>query len=70
MTLGELTGRTRYRVQERLMREPLLVLQVEWEMKVGDYEDSPLAGSTSRGWRDARLEDFRRLKVNSVEVVF
>lgn len=54
-----LTGRTRYRVENRLFRKTLVVLQVEarcdgW--RPSDFQ--PGTGADRTYWRDARPEDF------------
>lgn len=52
------TGRKRLRTKERLLREPLLVLQVEIREK-GAYKDGHgLTQDVDRTfWRDARVQD-------------
>ena len=50
---------TRYRVQKRLFREPVLVLQVEVKMEYYSNTDidDPRNGEQYTKWRDARVED-------------
>ena len=51
-----LTGNTRCRIQKRLFREPLLVLQVEVQRK--GYDPDSCAGYYSYTvWRDTKVED-------------
>lgn len=57
-----LTGERRYRVQQRLFRQPIVVLQVQY--RVEGYE----ADYNGRGsdvdyvdWRDAKVEDITRI---------
>lgn len=54
----KLTGRTRYRVQQRLFSKPLVVLQVE-ERHVGYVPDQYGIGSDFDycTWRDAEVGD-------------
>jgi hypothetical protein len=44
------TGRTRYRVQKRLFRQPLLILQVE-------IRNTTYTALDIRWWQDAQLQD-------------
>lgn len=57
MTYGKLTGRRRFRVQTRLFGQPLLVLQVEKEIK--HYDDIGAFGEVTyvKEWFDARVQD-------------
>lgn len=52
------TGRKRLRTKERLLREPLLVLQVEIHEK-GTYwdRDGSDRAVDRKFWRDARVQD-------------
>ncbi|WNL50784.1 hypothetical protein RPALISO_197 [Ruegeria phage RpAliso] len=50
-----MTGRMRYRIQKRLFREPLLVLQFEWKTMISigfDFEHA-------LRWHDATFEDLQ-----------
>lgn len=49
--MNKLTGRTRYRLQNRLFGKPLVVLQVEFEDDHGFFEGQRFK------WRDATFED-------------
>lgn len=53
-----LTGNTRCRIQKRLFREPLLVLQVEVRREGYDSDPDGCGGYYDyTAWRDARVED-------------
>ena len=56
-----LTGNTRCRVQKRLFKKPLLVLQVEVRHQGYNYgDDSSQSGHYDYlGWRDACTEDLQ-----------
>lgn len=58
MTKTKLTGMTRHRVQNRFLRSPVLVLQVEYTVKGFEHDSY---GSTRDidyiDWRDATVED-------------
>ena len=52
------TGNTRCRIQKRLFREPLLVLQVEVRRKGYDPDLDSCAGYYDyTDWRDTKVED-------------
>ena len=52
----KLTGRKRLRVQNRLFRQPLVVLQLEYEVcDPGPVDIDP--GYTVHAWIDAKPED-------------
>lgn len=53
------TGRSRHRVQQRLWRSPLLVLQLEWEYDSTEWSPYGDSGPTRQHtvWRDAAVED-------------
>ena len=55
---GNLTGRTRYRIETPLFGNPLVILQVEVAYGDGpdDYHGLPKWGR-GKYWRDARVED-------------
>ena len=62
----QLTGKTRYRIETRWFKEPLVVLQVEVHRKgyetrdaYGYYETRDVDECI---WRDARLEDLKVMK--------
>ena len=62
----QLTGNTRYRIQTRWFKEPLVVLQVEFHRKgyetldaYGYYETRDVDEYV---WRDARLQDLKVMK--------
>ena len=67
MIACKLTGNTRYRIQIRWFRSPLIVLQVQVHKKGYELTDS-YPGSVidvdEYVWRDAKLED---LKMNVKE---
>lgn len=59
------TGNTRYRVEQRLFRKPLLVLQVEIRVKGESSVPTYRRGFKEINctfWRDAQLEDLRVIK--------
>lgn len=58
-----LTGATRHRVQTRLFRSPLIVLQVELHSKGYCVDDSYGSGRDVdyTWWRDATLEDISKV---------
>jgi hypothetical protein len=58
----QLTGKTRYRVETRWFKKPLLVVQVEIHRKGSEVTDS--YGNWTLDfddyiWRDAKLEDLK-----------
>lgn len=59
----KLTGKTRYRILNRFVRNDLVVLQVEesYDDGIDDYNGMPtyLAG---KRWRDAKPEDLQWIK--------
>ena len=62
MITYQLTGETRYRVESRLFKDPLIVLQVQIHRKGFEVMDS--YGGLSQDfddyiWRDARLQDLK-----------
>ena len=59
-----LTGATRYRVQTRMFREPIIVLQVELHSEGYCFDESHDSGRDVDylWWRDATLEDISRTK--------
>ena len=62
MITYQLTGKTRYRVETRWFKKPLLVVQVEVHRKGSEVMDS--YGNWSMDfddciWRDARFEDLK-----------
>jgi len=58
MTKTKLTGVTRYRVQNRFLRSPVLVLQVEYTVKGFEHVYYCSTNSVDYiGWRDATVED-------------
>ena len=63
MSNFKLTGKIRYRIEKRLFKNPILVLQVKEEFDDGppDFNGMPtyLAGVQ---WRDARVEDVLELR--------
>lgn len=58
--IGEYTGKTKYRIEKRLFKSDLVVLQVEvsWGNGPEDYDGLPTYLS-GRGWRDAIPEDLQ-----------
>jgi hypothetical protein len=58
----KLTGRTRHRTRNRLLRRPLLVLQVEYEYLPYRAEGQGYSPGRGRDWRDARVEDLVELR--------
>jgi hypothetical protein len=54
--VGTLTGKTRYRIQKRFFRAPILVLQVQ--VTFGRFDDEHQPGPH---WRDATVEDLASL---------
>jgi len=52
-----LTGRTRFRTQNRFFRTPLLVMQVEETIWIDDHYDPYDIGQRITRWRDALPED-------------
>jgi len=62
MIAYQLTGKTRYRVETRWFKKPLLVVQVELHRKGSEITDSHGNWSMEFDdyiWRDARLEDLK-----------
>lgn len=63
MTKRSLTGNIRHRIETRLLRKPLLVLQVEWKETGRVTHDNCGGRVESRElpdityWEDARVED-------------
>ena len=62
MITYQLTGKTRYRMESRWFKKPLIVVQVEIHRKGWEVMDS-YGGMTQdfddHIWRDARLEDLK-----------
>lgn len=61
--MKKLTGRKRYRIENRLFRSSMMVLQVEeivsWEEGYDDFVGLKTEAGQYTHWRDARLEDMR-----------
>ena len=60
--------KTRYRVETRLFKNPLVVLQVGEERITGeDYENAPPSCHNKKYtyWRDANVEDLLELELNA-----
>ena len=58
----QLTGKTRYRVETRWFKNPLLVVQVEVHRKGSEVTDSHGNWTLDFDdyiWRDAKLEDLK-----------
>jgi len=51
------TGKWRHRVEQRMFRSPLLVLQLEVEGFVPKYIGGMVDGNIERWWVDAKPED-------------
>lgn len=63
MIRDNLTGRKRVRSQKRLLRAPVLVLQVE--VRTAGYEVDSQGGGRDLDftwWRDARIEDIGEVR--------
>lgn len=58
--MSDLTGKRRYRLEKRLFREPLLVLQVQ----VRDRAFDPWGGYPILMWRDATAEDLLTIEAS------
>jgi hypothetical protein len=57
----KLTGRRRHRVEQRMFRKPLVVLQLEVEGYVPQFNGGPMVdGKFKRWWVDAKPEDVMR----------
>ena len=52
-----LTGRKRLRVQSRFLREPVLVLEVEWSGTIPQNLYGCVEMVDTTFWRDARIQD-------------
>lgn len=50
------TGKWRHRIEQRMFRKPLLVLQIEVEGFVPKHIGGMVDGNTERWWVDARPE--------------
>ena len=57
---AKLTGRRRHRVEQRMFRKPLVVLQLEVEGFVPKHIGGMVDGNIERWWVDARPEDVMR----------
>lgn len=68
--MTQLTGKTRYRIEERWFKKPLIVLQVQYEYK---YQIEHLVlgvqTKTSTDWRDALLEDLTELELITLKEI-
>jgi hypothetical protein len=66
MITNELTGKTRYRVQKRFLKPPLIIVQVEIHKKGTTYLSSGYYGYSQEVnyfvWEDATLENLSMLK--------
>ena len=63
MTKTELTGKRRYRVETRLFREPLVVLQLEYRIHGYALEPYGLSGDVDyTTWRDATVESLTMME--------
>ena len=52
-----LTGRTRHRVHKPWLGPPVMVLQVEENVRLWDYTPSGAEHTLATRWRDARPQD-------------
>lgn len=59
-----LTGKIRYRVQERVLKKPLIVLQVEVHLCGTEYAD------WMGGWHDVDCKEWRDARVEDLEAVW
>jgi hypothetical protein len=65
MIAYQLTGKTRYRIETRCFKKPLVVVQVEVHRKGSEPTDSNGNWSWDFDdyvWRDAQMEDFKFIK--------
>jgi hypothetical protein len=64
-----LTGERRYRIEKRLFRPPVLILQVKvfWQDGPPDHHGMPLYLS-GREWRDATVEDLTTIEGDAQEI--
>lgn len=52
-----LTGKRRFRLHKRFLRESLVVVQVQWEGTVMENDCGVIDSHIGTWWRDARPED-------------
>jgi len=57
MLQAKKTGNKRYRVEQRFLRKPLVVLQIEIEGFVPEFDPQSIQGKIRRWYVDARPED-------------
>ena len=70
MITNELTGKTRYRVQKRFLKPPLIVVQVEIRKRGTTYVLSGYSAYSKEIdyflWKDATIEHLSMLKERGV----
>lgn len=64
-----LTGRTRHRIKQRLLRNPLIILQVQVIGEVDDSEPGRVQSRVVEYWRDAKVKDFSNKALHCFKLI-
>ena len=64
-----LTGRTRHRMKQRLLRNPLIILQVEVIGEVDNSEPGRVQSRVIEYWRDAEAKDFSNKALHCFKLI-